>query len=209
MAMNSEHLRLGCGRDLDEFWAAIDEPPTAHEWSCPDCQSARNALYHLASVTESMRERDRTEPSLQPGNRVREAVMMVARAEIRRGRKTPLKKTPLGRIDISEQALTALIRFAASTLPGVRARRCSITSPPEMTGPSQPAADPQAPGQPAPASDQSSAGLTVELQVALASTVRIPDTLAQLRERVGAVVEAQTSLVISTINISVEDLYDL
>ena len=51
--------------------------------------------------------------------------------------------------------------------------------------------------------------LTVELQVALASTVRIPDTLAQVRERVGAVVEAQTALLVGSINITVEDLYDL
>ncbi|WP_082178093.1 Asp23/Gls24 family envelope stress response protein [Arthrobacter sp. ZBG10] len=200
MAMNSDRPRLGCGRDLDEFWATIDEPPTSHELSCPDCQSARNALYHLASVTESMRERDRTEPSLQPGNRVKEAVMMVARAEIRRGRKTALKDTPLGRIDISEQALTALIRFAASTLTGVRARRCSI-APMQPGTPVQPGTT----GVPVPEGTQ----LTVELQVALASTVRIPDTLAQVRERVGAVVEAQTALLVGSINIIVEDLYDL
>lgn len=196
MAMNSDHSRLGCGRDLDEFWSTIDEPPSSHELSCPDCQSARNALYHLASVTESMRERDRAEPSLRPGNRVREAVMMVARAEIRRGSKIPLAKTTLGRIDISEQALTALIRFAASTLPGVRARRCSIASGQDAGG---------TPGD----NVSPDSGLSVDLQVALASTVRIRETLDQVRERVDAVVQAQTALHVGRINITVEDLYDL
>lgn len=196
MAMNNNHPRLGCGRDLDEFWATIDEPPTAHERSCADCQGARNSLYHLATVTESIRERDRTEPDLQPGARVKEAVMMVARAEIRRGKKTPLKITSLGTIDISEQALSALIRFAASTLPGVHARRCSITTERE--------------GQRASASTTTidASPLSIALTVALSATVRIPETLRVLRERVGTVVQAQTSITIDQIDIIVEDLYD-
>lgn len=192
MAMNDDHSRLGCGRELDEFWASIDEPPTAHEQSCADCQSARNSLYHLAAVTESLRDRDKIDPDLQPGSRVKEAIMLVARAEIRRGKKTPLKRTPLGAIQISEQALVALIRFAASTLPGVRARRCEIE--PDDRGP---ALDSPTPTQ-----------VSITLKVALSSTVRIPETLALVRERVGTVVEAQTSVVMKQIDIVVEDLYD-
>lgn len=193
MAMNDDHSRLGCGRELDEFWASIDEPPSAHEQSCADCQSARNSLYHLAAVTESMRERDKIDPDLQPGSRVKEAIMLVARAEIRRGKKTPLKRTSLGAIEISEQALVALIRFAASTLPGVRARRCEIEA--EERGP---ALDSPTPTE-----------VRIALKVALSSTVKIPETLALVRERVGTVVEAQTSIIMKQIDIVVEDLYDV
>lgn len=202
MALNEDHPkadrpRLGCGRDLDELWASIDNEPSAHERTCNDCRSARSALHHLASVTESMRQRDREDPDLQPGNRVREAIMLVARAEIRRGRKAPLKTTAFGRIHISEQALTSLIRFAASTLPGVHARRCTITT---MSSTGRRAA----PSDPVDVND-----IRITLQVALASTVKIPATMNQLRERVGTVVQAQTSITMKQINIVVEDLYDV
>jgi uncharacterized alkaline shock family protein YloU len=202
MALNDEHAqgdhpRLGCGRNLDEVWASIDDAPTAHEQTCQDCRHARASLHHLAAVTASMRERDREDPDLQPGRRVREAIMMVARAEIRRGRRTPLTTTSLGRIDISEQALTSLIRFAASTLPGVRARRCTID-----TISSQGFA--VASTDPVDVDD-----VRITLQVALASAVRIPATMALLRERVGTVVQAQTSITMKQIDIVVEDLYDV
>ncbi|WP_049830325.1 hypothetical protein [Arthrobacter sp. RIT-PI-e] len=192
-----ERPRLGCGRDLDEVWASIDEPPSAHEQHCEDCRSARASLHHLASVTDSMREKDRTDPELQPGTRVREAIMMVARAEVRRGRRAPLARTGFGAVDISEQALTALIRFAASTLPGVRARRCSIST----TGPG---------GTRAPSGDPVDVtDVRITLRVALPSTMRIPPAMVSLRERVGAIVQSQTSITMKQIDIVVEDLYDL
>ncbi|MHA7156311.1 Asp23/Gls24 family envelope stress response protein [Arthrobacter sp. TMN-50] len=194
MALNDDHPRLGCGRKLDELWAVIDEPPTAHERACNECQSARAALHHLAAVTASMRDRDRRDPDLQPGTRVREAIMMVARAEIRRGRRAPLDTTALGTIDISEQALTGLIRFAASTLPGVHARRCTIITPgakPSSTDPVD------------------VADIRITLQVALSSKVKIPATMKLLRERIGSVVQGQTTISMKQINVVVEDLYDV
>ncbi|HEY1156391.1 MAG TPA: Asp23/Gls24 family envelope stress response protein [Arthrobacter sp.] len=194
MALNDDRPRLGCGRDLDDLWASIDKEPTAHELTCEDCRAARAALHHLAAVTESMRERDRNDPDLQPSARVREAIMMVARAEIRRGRRAPLKTTPLGAIDISEQALNALIRFAATTLPGVHARKCTIGADGAR----------RSPAEPVNAND-----VRITLRVALSSTVKIPETMALLRERVGTVVQAQTSISMKQIDVIVEDLYDL
>lgn len=192
--------RLGCGRDLDGLWASIDAAPTEHERTCDDCRSARSALHHLASVTESMRDRDRNDPELQPSSKVREAIMVVARAEIRRGRRVPLSTTAFGAIDISEQALTALIRFAASTLPGVHARRCSIsTESTKSTGS----------GTSRPSDAVDVRALRIELRVALAATVKIPPTMVVLRERIGTVVQAQTSITMDQINIVVEDLYDV
>ncbi len=125
--------------------------------------------------------------------------MAVARAEVRRSRRVPLATTPLGTIDISEQALNGLIRFAASTLPGVRARRCSVLGNPE------PQSSPEGP---------SSAGVVeggdvrITLTVALSSQVRIPATMTLLRERVGTIVQAQTAITMQQIDIGVEDLYD-
>lgn len=186
--------RLGCGRELDDLWARIDQPPTTHDRGCADCQNARTALHHLAAVTESMRVQDQEDPDLQPGSRVKEAIMTVARAEIRRGRRAPLASTALGIIDISEQALTALVRFAASTLPGVHARRCAI----DPAGPTGSSTDP------VDADD-----LRITLRVALSSTLKIPATMDLLRARVGAVVQGQTSITMKQINVVVEDLYDV
>lgn len=200
MAMNEGQPRLGCGRIIDDVWASIDRPPTIHERSCQDCQSARAALEHLEAVTRSMRERDRSDAALRPGSRVREAIMMIARAEVRRSRRVPLAATPLGTIDISEQALNGLIRFAASTLPGVRARRCTIAGTPD---PQSSAAGPSS------AAAVDAGDVRITLTVALSSQVRIPATMTLLRERVGTIVQAQTAITMQQIDIGVEDLYDV
>ncbi|WP_182977119.1 Asp23/Gls24 family envelope stress response protein [Arthrobacter cheniae] len=109
----------------------------------------------------------------------------------------------MGTIDISEQALTSLIRFAASTLPGVHARRCTVsTVSTDVTASSQ--------GFKIAATDPVDVDdVRITLQVALASTVKIPATMVLLRERVGTVVQAQTSITMKQINIVVEDLYDV
>ncbi|MET1035331.1 MAG: hypothetical protein ABWX68_08860 [Arthrobacter sp.] len=185
--------RLGCGRDLDELWASIDQPPSAHERTCEECQRARGSLHHLAAVTASLRARDREDHDLHPSSRVKEAIMMVARAEVRRGRRARLATTALGTIDISEHALNGLVRFAASTLPGVRARRCGIGS----------IADGRSPTGTVDVND-----LRITLAVALSATTAIPDTMSLLRERIGAVVLAQTSIAMRQIDVVVEDLYD-
>lgn len=206
MALNEDQPRLGCGRLIDEVWVSIDQPPSAHERTCADCQSARAALHHLVAVTESMRDRDRGDAGLQPGHRVKEAIMMVARAEVRRSRRTPLATTPLGTIDISEQALSALIRFAASTLPGVRARRCTITS---LQTTQTPQAARHAQGGTSSTTVVDVEDVRITLTVALSSQVKIPDTMGLLRERVGTIVQAQTSITMQQIDIIVEDLYDI
>ncbi|WP_049822043.1 Asp23/Gls24 family envelope stress response protein [Arthrobacter sp. H41] len=194
MALNDDTPRLGCGRNLDDLWASIDEPPNAHEQGCSDCQHARTALFNLATVTEAMKERDLTDPDLQPAGRIREAIMMVARAEIRRSRRTALRETPHGSIEISEQALNSLIRFAASTVPGVHARRCTIST---------------AEGKPAGTDTVDLSDVRMSLHVALSSTVSIPPTMAVLRERIGTIVHAQTAITMQQIDVVVEDLYDL
>ncbi len=205
MAMNEGQPRLGCGRIIDDVWASIDRPATTHERTCQDCQSARAALHHLEAVTGSMRDRDRNDAALQPSSRVREAIMMVARAEVRRSRRAPLTTTPLGTIDISEQALNGLIRFAASTLPGVHARRCTIAS----TQKPQPSPAEPSPAAPSPTAVVDVGDVRITLTVALSSQVKIPATMTLLRERVGTIVQAQTAITMQQIDIVVEDLYDV
>ncbi|WP_026536488.1 hypothetical protein [Arthrobacter sp. H14] len=192
MALNDETPRLGCGRRIDELWEAIDQPPGNHEKTCRDCQQARAALYNLASVTEAMRGQDRR--GLYPSSRVKETIMTVARAEVRRSHRIQLTHTKTGTIQISAQALAALVRFAADTLPGVRARRCSI--------------DPYRPAPSAEGSQVDAADIHLTLKVAVSAALSIPPTMEALRERVIAVVSAQVALNSRQIDVIVEDLYD-
>lgn len=194
MALEDETPRLGCGRRIDELWESIDQPLNRHERSCAQCQQARDALYNLATVTEAMRGQELTQPDLQPGARVKEAIMMVARAEVRRGRRIPLRHTHAGTINISEQALAGLVRFAADTLPGIRARRCSI----ELFDQGETAAN---------LVDASDVHIT--LKVAMAAEKSIPETMEMLRERIIAVVQAQVTVDARQIDVIVEDLYDV
>lgn len=193
MALGDETPRLGCGRRIDDLWEAIDRPPNNHEKNCLDCQQARVALYNLASVTEAMRQQEPDHPALQPSGRVKETIMMVARAEVRRGRRIQLTTTEAGTIQISAQALAALARFAADTMGGVRARRCSI--------------DPFTPAG-AGAKVMNSSEIRIKLKVAVSSALSIPPTMEALRERVTAVVSAQVALNSRQIDVIVEDLYD-
>lgn len=193
MALDNETSRLGCGRRIDDLWEVIDRPPNNHEKNCPDCQQARVALYNLASVTDAMRQQEPDHSALQPSGRVKQNIMMVARAEVRRGHRIQLTTTEAGTIQISAQALAALVRFAADTLSGVRARRCSI--------------DPFTPGG-AGARVVDSSAIRITLKVAVSSALSIPPTMEALRERVSAVVSAQVALNSRQIDVIVEDLYD-
>ncbi|WP_026534499.1 hypothetical protein [Arthrobacter sp. H14] len=195
MALEDETPRLGCGRRIDDLWEVIDQPLNPHEKSCPDCQQARVALYNLASVTEAMRQHDPGQAALQPSGRVKETIMMVARAEVRRGRRIQLARTEAGTIHISAHALAALARFAADTLTGVRARRCSI--------------DPFTPAARTGDAVVESSDIRITLKVAVSSALSIPPTMEALRERVIAVVSAQVALNSRQIDVIVEDLYDV
>ncbi len=118
--------RLGCGRSIDRIWATIDRPPTAHEEHCEQCQTARTRLQRLGEATRSLRESDLHDPALKPRPGIENAIMDVARAEVRRGSRILLRSADNGTTEISEQALSSLIRVAAAAIPGVHSRRCRI-----------------------------------------------------------------------------------
>ena len=118
--------RLGCGRSIDRIWATIDRPPTAHEEHCEQCQTARTRLQRLGEATRLLRESDLHDPALTPRPGIENAIMDVARAEVRRGSSILLRSADSGTTEISEQALSSLIRVAAAAIPGVHSRRCRI-----------------------------------------------------------------------------------
>jgi hypothetical protein len=128
MAMNetAEGYVLPCGRDVDTVWQRLPDVDAGradeHDLACPYCGQARESLRALREATREL-IRDDSEPSRELSGRIMSAV----RAEIHRHDLLPLPTTDLGPVRISEQAIAAVLRFAADGVEGVRARRCRVT----------------------------------------------------------------------------------
>jgi uncharacterized alkaline shock family protein YloU len=141
----------------------------------------------LAEVIEEFRSEELTggasgRDDVMPGARVKDAVMRVARAEVRRGRRLPVRADPAGSIEISEQTLSALVRFACDSVPGVRSRRCQVA--------------------------QRDGGLDITVRLAIRSGTSGPELAEQVRARITAVVPARAGLSVGRIDLIIEDVYD-
>lgn len=181
--------RLGCGRSIDQIWAGMDQPQTAHEESCEQCQAARARLQKLMEATRALRESDLQDPGMQLSRGLTNAVMDVARAEARRSKRLVLQGTEYGTIEISEQALSSLIRSAATAIPGIHSRRCRI----EVRA----------------SAATEGTELTINLRVATAAGIDIPGTVEALRQAIGNIIQTGVGIDAGAINITVEDLYDV
>jgi uncharacterized alkaline shock family protein YloU len=194
--------RLGCGRSIDSIWATIGRPPTPHEARCEQCQAARTRLGRVVEATRALRESDLHDPALEPRPGITNAIMDVARAEVRRGSRILLRSAESGTTEISEQALSSLVRFAAAAVPGVHSRRCRI----EIRSATASPADEEHPsGTAAPAGPR----LIVNLRVAAAPGIDIPLMAEALRHEISSAIPAGVGIGAGTVNITVEDLYDV
>lgn len=196
--------RLGCGRSIDRIWASSDQPPTAHEQQCEQCQTARARLKGLNEATRSLRESDLRNPDLKPHPGVTNAIMDIARAEIRRSKRILLHSTVNGTTEISAQALNSIIRFAVTAVPGIHSRRCRIEI--RSTANSLSAADTSS-GDIG-TTTNTGPHLIVNLRVAAAPGINIPRTVDALRHEISNAIPAGVGISAGTINITVEDLYD-
>lgn len=197
--------RLGCGRSIDRIWATLNQPPTAHEAQCDQCQAARTRLKGLSEATRSLREGDLHNPALKPRPGVKNAIMDLARAEVRRSKRILLHSTDNGTTEISEQALSSIIRLAATTIPGIHSRRCRIeirSAADSLSGEDNPTGNIRTATNAGP-------HLIVNLRVAAAAGIDIPRTVDALRREIGKAIPAGVGISAGTINITVEDLYDV
>ncbi|MET0133801.1 MAG: Asp23/Gls24 family envelope stress response protein [Kibdelosporangium sp.] len=128
MAVNPETqgYLLPCGRDVETVWErlAVVEAGQGdeHDLTCPDCRDARASLTALREVTGELLA-DTAEPTQHLTGRIMAAV----RAEVRRRHDmVPLPTAEPGRVRVSEHAVAAVLRFAADSVAGVRARRCRV-----------------------------------------------------------------------------------
>ncbi|MCY0905325.1 Asp23/Gls24 family envelope stress response protein [Arthrobacter sp. H14-L1] len=201
MALDDEP-RLGCGRSIDRIWTTVDQPPNAHEQTCGQCQAARSRLRSLREATQSLRESDVHNTDLKPRSGVKSSIMDVARAEIRRSRRILLASNGNGTTEISEQALSAVIRLAAAEVHGIHARRCRI----EIASASS---DSSAGDRPSGYPGLVGSHLVIGLRVAVAPDINIPRTVESLRQRIITAVPAGVGISAGTVNLTVEDLYDV
>jgi hypothetical protein len=113
--------------------------------------------------------------------------MSAVRAEVRRRDMLPLPTSEPGPLRVSEQAVAAVLRFAADGVPGVRARRCRVTVSPAADGEML---------------------LAVELGIAVSYHAFAADALAVVRTRVTAAASGRVGLRVTRLDLTVTDLYD-
>ncbi|AXJ10627.1 Asp23/Gls24 family envelope stress response protein [Arthrobacter sp. PM3] len=197
--------RLDCGRSIDLIWDTIYRPPTAHEEQCDQCQTARTRLQKLSKATRSLRESDLHNPTLKPRPGIKDAIMDEARLKVSRGSRILLRSAGDGSTEISEQALRSLIRSAAAAIPGVHSRRCRVEIGSAATSSD---AEFRPTGATGPAINVGP-GLIINLRVAAAPGIVIPRTVEALRREISDAILASVGIGAGTVNITVEDLYDV
>ncbi|WP_116050147.1 anti-sigma factor family protein [Amycolatopsis palatopharyngis] len=193
MAMNSTNsagngYELPCERELEQVWEYLDNPDVddgvdEHERTCPHCRTARESLRALREATAEL-----IEETEQPPPDLFGKIMSAVRAEVRRGHMVRLPSSEPGVVEVSEQAVAVVLRFAADSVPGVRARRCRIaTVGVGQVGESQ-----------------------VEVQLTLAVDYRNQTTieaLTEVRARVSAAAAARVGLQLVALDLVVDDIY--
>ncbi|WP_280382264.1 Asp23/Gls24 family envelope stress response protein [Nocardia wallacei] len=183
----SDYL-LPCGRGLERVWERLDAMDAGlsdeHERTCPHCAAARESLLTLRGATrELIDEPDPPPPDLFG------RIMSAVRAEGRRGRTLTLPTPHPGTIEVSEQAVAVVLRYAADTVDGVRARGCQVRG-----------------TEPGPAGEHL---IDVELTIAVRLGGRsVEELVPRVRERVRAAASARIGLVLGRLDITVVDVYE-
>jgi hypothetical protein len=191
MAVNPETqgYLLPCGRDVETVWERLPDVTAGradeHDLTCPDCRDARASLMALRDVTEELLA-DTAEPTSHLTGRIMAAV----RAEVRRRHDmVALPTAEPGRVRISEDAVAAVLRFAADSVAGVRARRCRVHEADVSHGET---------GEPM---------LVVELSVAVSYESFAWRALDLVRERVTAAATTRIGPRVHRLDLMVEDVY--
>ncbi|TDV48750.1 Asp23/Gls24 family envelope stress response protein [Actinophytocola oryzae] len=192
MAVNpgTEGYLLPCGRDVETVWERLADVEAGlvdeHDLTCPDCRDARASLVALREITGEL-VADTAEPTPNLTGRIMAAV----RAEIRRRQDmVPLPTAEPGPLRISEHAVAAVLRFAADSVAGVRARHCRVHD--------RRVPDPDG-----------ELMLVVELSVAVGYESFSWGALDLVRERVAAAAATRIGPRVHRLDLIVEDVYGI
>lgn len=191
MAVNhaTEGYELPCERDLDQVWERLDAVGAGladeHELTCPHCRTARESLLALREATQELvAEAEQAPPDLVG------RIMSAVRAEVRRGQMLDLPTSEPGKVEVSEQAVAVVLRYAADAVGGVRARRCHVRT----VG----------------VGDAGESLVEVELTLAMSmGNASGGEALAKVRERVSAAAAARVGLRLVGLDLVVDDIYEV
>jgi uncharacterized alkaline shock family protein YloU len=171
--------QLPCGRYvedvLDELDAAAVGPHTRH---CAHCATAMQGIEALNEATRALVD-DPAEPP--PG--LLDRIMTAVRAEVRRGDGLALP-VQHGPAEISTRAVASLLRYAADTVPGVRARHCRLV-----------------------ATDRADT-VRIEMSLSVRYGSAIDEVVDEVRARLAAAMSGHIGLRSDTIDIEIVDLWD-
>ncbi|MFD4252084.1 Asp23/Gls24 family envelope stress response protein [Amycolatopsis thermoflava] len=182
MALDQTTHDLPCGRALEDVWDRLDAV-TEHDLTCPHCSTARGSLLALRDATRELAA-DETPPPLDLTGKIMAAV----RADVRRHRgMVPLSAPEPGTLEVSEQAVAAVLRFTADETDGIRARRCRVLTSGITDGQTL---------------------IEAELSVAAAYRDDLADVLARLRDRLTAACSSAIGVRLVRLDLTVDDLYD-
>ena len=207
MNQTTEGYQLPCGRDVETVWERLDEVEAgradSHELDCPHCGAARESLRMLRTVTGLLIDDDEA-----PSKGLTGRIMSAVRAEVRRGDMVALPTVEPGAARVSEQAISAVLRFAADSVPGVRARRCRIrTVDPDLVDPD--VVGPDSAGAQAEGVQAGADGAVIDVVMTIAVSYRTfsGGALEVVRERVAAAATGQIGVRLGRLDLTVNDLY--
>jgi hypothetical protein len=205
MAVNPETqgYLLPCGRDVETVWERLADVEAGrgdeHDLTCPDCRDARASLLTLREVTGEL-----VADTAEPVPHLTDRIMSAVRAEVRRRHDMlPLPTAEPGLVRVSEHAVAAVLRFAADSVAGVRARRCRVHEC-RVT-----ATNPGDDGT-STSGEVGSEGelmLVVELSVAVSYRSFAWRSLDLVRQRVTAAAETRIGPRVHRLDLIVEDVY--
>ncbi|MEV6781494.1 Asp23/Gls24 family envelope stress response protein [Streptomyces sp. NPDC051098] len=184
MEMNdAQGSALPCGRDIETVWkqpsARAGGEPDGHDPGCEYCAAARESLAVLREVTGEL-----VAEEIQPPAGFATRIMSAVRAERSRHHMLKLPSTEPGEVRVSEQAVAAVLRSAADSVDGVRARHCRITA------------------------TETDGAVRVRLTIAVGYRGFHADAVEDVRERVRAAASAHVGVSLVHVDLTVEDLYD-
>ncbi|MBB3663177.1 hypothetical protein FB384_002081 [Prauserella sediminis] len=176
LSPGTDTYRLPCGRNVERLWEDLDAPDE-HGTSCPHCQASRASLQLLRQATGELVADEAGPPA---GLTAR--IMAAVRADIRRRDLLELPTTEPGAARISAQAAATILRFAADTVEGVRARHCRV--------------------------DLDATGAVVELNIAVDSRTFTHPALEQVRQRVETAASRRIGWPTVTLHLTMTDVFE-
>ncbi|MBO0985515.1 Asp23/Gls24 family envelope stress response protein [Rathayibacter sp. SD072] len=176
------------GHTLDELGEYLDRGRTPLDPSIENSAACRLALANLTRLTELSASALRSRADREPD---RDDVWIAGlldaiRSEVRSGRDVPIRHPDPGlRLALTEAAVRGMIRRAGDTMGGVIMGRCTLDG------------DVATPGAP----------IRVDVTCALEFGLSVDEAADRLRDRIRYALERHTELVVTTIDVTVDDVY--